>query len=99
MKECSKPSFDDCVMTKFIVNQRVRIKSENPGANRRVPQYARGKVGIIVVAHGTLSNCTHDHADDWGPLYSVALDQGSSDGFHEKKIIVDVHEPWLESVL
>lgn len=86
-------------MPRFIVNQRVRIKRENPGPNRRVPRYARGKTGVIVVVHGTLSNYTHDHADDWGPLYSVVLDQDSTDGFQQNTIIVDVHEPWLEAVL
>ena len=86
-------------MNKFIVNQRVSIKRENPGPNRRVPQYARGKKGIILVVHGVLSNSTHDHADDWGPVYSVVLNQDSSDRFQENKIIVDVHEPWLEAVL
>ena len=86
-------------MSKFIANQRVRIKRENPGPNRRVPQYARDKTGVIIVVHGVLSNYTHDHADDWGPLYSIVLDQDSPHGPQENKIIVDVHEPWLEAVL
>ena len=86
-------------MSRFVVNQKVRIKREYPGPNRRVPQYARGKTGVIAEVHGVLYNVAHDHADDWGPLYSVVLEHESSDGHRESKIIVDINEPWLEESL
>lgn len=79
----------------FEVNQRVRVKRENPGPNRRVPGYARGMTGVIVKAHGVVPGHGHDHADDWGLLYSVLLDDPSGHSGMER-IILDLHISWLE---
>lgn len=81
-------------MEKFGMNQRVRVRVENPGPNERVPEYIKGRVGLVVGVHGEVANYEHDHADPWGPLYSV-LFEGTSP---TEKVIVDLHEPWLESV-
>ena len=79
----------------FEVNQRVRVRRESQGTNRRVPEYARGRTGTIVRSHGVVPGHGHDHADDWGPLYSVLLDRStrSSDG---ENLCLDIHSSWLE---
>ncbi len=83
-------------MKKFVINQKVRVKIENPGPNRRVPSYARGKVGVIVAVHGTVPNYSHDHSEDWGPLYSVMFGSVRGPvGLSREKIITDIHESWL----
>ena len=82
-------------MSVFVINQRVRVKIENPGPNRRVPHYVRGKLGVIVNAHGIVPDYSHDHSEDWGPLYSVIFGAQSPDSRSKEKIIVDIHESWL----
>ncbi len=82
-------------MGEFVINQRVRVKIENPGPNRRVPDYARGKLGVIVSVHGTVPNYSHDHSEDWGPLYSVLFEPEAPCSHPKEKIIVDIHESWL----
>jgi hypothetical protein len=73
----------------------VRVKTESPAPNRRVPGYARGRTGTIVEAHGVVPNYQRDHQDDWGPLYSVRLDAASGEGSNIR-VVLDVHESWLE---
>jgi hypothetical protein len=80
-------------MKEFSIGQRVRVRTDYEGPNRRVPAYVKGKIGIVLRVHGEVANYRHDHADDWGALYSVLFD-GSSRG---EKLIVDLHQPWLES--
>ncbi len=82
-------------MSVFVINQRVRVKIENPGPNRRVPDYVRGKLGVIVNAHGIVPDYSHDHSEDWGPLYSVLFGAQAPDSRSKEKIIVDIHESWL----
>ena len=82
-------------MSGFVISQRVRVKFENASPNRRVPDYARGKLGVIVSVHGTVPNYSHDHLEDWGPLYSVLFELVSPSSNSKEKIIVDIHEPWL----
>ncbi len=79
----------------FVINQRVRVKTENPGPNRRVPDHVRGKLGVIVRVHGTVPNYSHDHSEDWGPLYSVLLGAQTPGNSSKENIIVDIHESWL----
>jgi hypothetical protein len=82
-------------MGMFVLNQRVRVKIENPGPNRRVPSYVKGRLGVIVSAHGTVPNYSHDHSEDWGPLYSVLFGAQAPNIHPKEKIIVDIHESWL----
>ena len=82
-------------MGRFVISQRVRVKFQNVSPNRRVPGYVRGKLGVIVSVHGTVPNYSHDHAEDWGPLYSVQFETEGTGGHPREKIIVDIHEPWL----
>jgi hypothetical protein len=79
----------------FSIGQKVRIKTESQGPNRRVPGYARGRTGIIVEAHGVVPDYQRDHRDDWGPLYSVHLDPTSVERSNVR-VVLDVHESWLE---
>src|SRR5213593_3604049 len=71
----------------FVVSQRVRVKTENLGPNRRVPDYVRGRLGVVFRVHGAVPDYSHDHSEDWGPLYSVlfgstqALDSHSNEKF------------------
>lgn len=78
----------------FTVGQRVRIKREGGGTNRRVPEYARGGTGTIVRSHGVVTGNRHDHAEEWGPLYSVLLDPAT--GSSGERLFLDIHAPWLE---
>jgi hypothetical protein len=83
-------------MPEFGVGQRVRIKKVAvEGTNRRVPEYARGRTGTIVSVHGSVSGHRHDHADDWGPLYTVLLEPGAA-GSTGERLFLDVHGPWME---
>ena len=80
----------------FVVSQRVRVKTENPGPNQRVPDYARGRLGVVFRVHGSVPNYSHDHSEDWGPLYSVRFaSTRAPDGRSNEKVIVDIHESWL----
>lgn len=84
----------------FSVNDNVAVKRENPGGTRRTPNYIRGKKGRIIRSHGTIGGHSHDHAEDWGPLYTVIFEHGevfeSVPGRSDDKIAVDIHENWLE---
>ena len=82
---------------RFSVGQKVRVKLQSPGATRRTPDYIRGKVGIVFAIHGSVPGYEYDHADDWGPLYTVVFDSKEVFGHSEnEKILIDLHEPWLE---
>jgi hypothetical protein len=83
------------VSKEFTLGQRVRIKREGGGGttNRRVPGYARGGTGTIVLSHGVVTG-NRDHVGDWGPLYSVLLDPAP--GSSGERLFLDVHAPWLE---
>lgn len=81
------------------MDQRVRVKLNNRGGTRRTPYYVRGKIGRIVKSHGTITGHGHDHAEDWGPLYTLLFDSGDVFGSSEnEKIFVDLHDNWLESI-
>ena len=83
-------------MGRFVASQRVRVKTENPGPNRRVPDYVRGRLGVVFTVHGAVEDYSHDHSEDWGPLYSVLFGStGAPDGQSNEKVIVDIHESWL----
>ena len=55
------------------LGDRVAVKLENPAGNPRTPKYIRGKKGVIVEAHGVISNL-RDHRGLYPPLYTVAFD-------------------------
>jgi nitrile hydratase len=46
------PSDDPSVVPQFQVGERVRARNINPVSHTRLPRYARGKTGRIVLDHG-----------------------------------------------
>ncbi len=81
---------------KFSVGDKVRIKTENYNDRKRVPRYIMGKVGMVEIIHGRISN-PRDHWEERPPLYSVIFDleQISQQGSKRDKIVVDVFEDWM----
>jgi nitrile hydratase subunit beta len=80
----------------FGLNERVRVKVDNPAGNPRTPRYARGQVGTIVAQHGTMDNPL-DHRDVYPPLCTVVLDVRDVSGAASRdQLWVDIHEDWLE---
>lgn len=83
---------------KFKVRDSVRVKEMNDDGNPRVPHYIRGKTGRVLQVHGVVQGYLHDHLENRGPLYSVIFDRGEIFGrSSNEKIVVDVHEGWLEA--
>jgi nitrile hydratase subunit beta len=81
------------------VGKRVRVKAQNPEGTHRTPEYIKGKIGMIEGVHGVVSGYEIDHREDWGPLYTVVFDTREIANISGKdKILVDVHEDWLETV-
>jgi len=80
----------------FKVGDRVSVKQENPDGNPRTPKYIRGKKGVVVEAHGVISNL-RAHRGLYPPLYTVAFDVKEVFGTASAdKLRVDLHEDWLE---
>src|SRR2546427_11311876 len=80
----------------FVVSQRVRVKAENLGPNRRVPDYVRGRLGGGFRAHGAVPDYSHAHSEDWGPLRSALFRSTQAPNRHSnQKVIVDIHETRL----
>lgn len=48
----AKPSNDPTVKPVFRVGERVRARNINPVGHTRLPRYARGKIGDVVLDHG-----------------------------------------------
>jgi Nitrile hydratase beta subunit len=81
----------------FAVGMKVRVKLVNPGGTHRTPEYIKGKEGVILKSHGVVPGYEIDHREDWGPLYTVEFDRMQIlDLKGNDKILVDVHEDWLE---
>jgi len=58
--------------------------------------YVRGKKGVVVDAHGVISN-PRDHRGLYPPLYTVVFDvREIFGGTSPDQLWVDVHEDWLE---
>lgn len=61
----------------FQPGDRVRAKNINPVGHTRLPRYARGKIGTIVIDHGvfiTPDTAAHDLGDHPQHVYSVSFD-------------------------
>ena len=81
--------------SKFSVGERVRIKMENGEDPKRVPQYIRGKQGLIQKARGEQINPRDHH--ERPPVYSVvfSLDEVVSGAHPNTRVFVDVFEDWM----
>jgi hypothetical protein len=85
------------VKKEFNPGMKVQIKAANPNGTHRTPEYIKGKSGVIVMSHGVVSGYEIDHREDWGPLYTIIFDKSElGDLSGNDKILVDVHEDWLE---
>ncbi len=82
----------------FKVGDHVAVKLENVTGNPRTPKYIRGKNGVVVEAHGVISNL-RDHRGHYPPLYTVAFEVKEVFGTNSTdKVRVDLHEDWLERI-
>jgi hypothetical protein len=80
----------------FGVGSRVKVRTENREGNPRTPEYIRGKTGVVAVVHGVIYNPI-DHRDSYPPLYTVAFAvQDVFGGGSGDKLLVDLHDDWLE---
>ena len=65
---------DVAVNARFKAGQRVRARNINPTGHTRLPRYARGKLGVIVVDHGVFvlpDSNAHFKGENPQHLYSV----------------------------
>lgn len=97
------PTLRDSARTpRFAPGDRVRAKVMHPKGHTRLPLYARGKPGEVVLYHGT-----HVFADASArgedapaePLYAVRFSARSlwGDAAHERdSVTLDLWEPYLE---
>jgi nitrile hydratase len=83
----------------FSVGDRVRIKTENPGDVKRVPNYIKGRAGVVQKAHGRIIS-PRDHRDERPALYSIAFSSAELFPEASKKdtVYVDVFEDWMTRV-
>ena len=86
----------------FAVGNTVRARNIHPEGHTRMPRYARGKVGEIVLVHGTHifpDSSAHGMGEDPQWLYTVRFSarelwgKESPDHVH-----IDLWEPYLEPV-
>ncbi len=86
----------------FSVGDKVRARNIHPEGHTRLPRYARGKAGEIVVAHGTHifpDSAAHGKGEDPQWLYTVRFSarelwgRESPDHVH-----IDLWEPYLEPI-
>ena len=94
---------------RFVLGQRVRTRSEVAGHHTRLPDYARGKQGVIERVHG-VHIYADSHAQGLGEdpqwLYGVVFDETelwperarSSSAQGRLKVAIDAWEPYLEAV-
>ena len=87
---------------RFHPGDRVRARNINPQGHTRLPRYARGKTGEIVLVHGAHvfpDSSAHGLGDDPRWLYTVRFSakelwgKETSDHVH-----IDLWEPYLEPV-
>ena len=84
-------------MAKFKVGDSVRVKETAKGT-KRTPSYVRGKAGRVLFARGVIEDYEHDHEDFRGPMYGIIFDCKELFGKSlNEKVVVDLHEQWLES--
>ncbi len=80
------------------VGDRVQVLAENPAGNPRTPAYIRGKSGVVAELHGVIDNPI-DHRGTYPPLCSVVFEvRDVFGGASADKLVVDLHEDWLERV-
>lgn len=89
---------------RFTVGQRVRTIDATPTGHTRLPGYARGRIGTVIVQHGC-HVFADSHAAGLGEdprwLYSVsfsARELWGSDADASVRVTIDAFEPYLEAL-
>lgn len=86
----------------FAVGDTVRARNIHPTGHTRLPRYARGKVGEVVLVHGAHvwpDSSAHGIGDDPQWLYSVRFSARELWGRESlDHVHIDLWEPYLESV-
>jgi len=86
----------------FSVGDKVRAKNFHPEGHTRLPRYARGKAGEIVLVHGTHvfpDSAAHGKGDDPQWLYTVRFSARELWGKESRdRVHIDLWEPYLEPV-
>ena len=86
----------------FKPGDRVRARNIHPPTHTRLPRYARGRVGVVELVHGSQAfpdTVAIDKGDDPQWLYTVVFDGRElwgPDADPAIKISIDAFEPYLE---
>jgi nitrile hydratase len=86
----------------FKLDDRVRMKMINPPTHTRLPRYARGKIGTVVVVHGCHvfpDTVAHRQGENPQWLYTVRFsgqDLWGPDCDPTVTVSVDAFEPYME---
>lgn len=87
---------------RFRIGDSVRARNINPQGHTRLPRYARGKTGEIVLVHGTHvfpDSSAHGLGDDPRWLYTVRFPAKELWGKETPDHVhIDLWEPYLEPV-
>ena len=85
----------------FRPGDKVRTRNINPGGHTRLPRYARGKVGEIVLVHGAHvfpDSNAHGKGENPQWLYTVRFTARELWGKDTKdSVCIDLWEPYLET--
>jgi nitrile hydratase len=90
------------VKPRFRTGDRVRVKSEHPWHHTRSPRYARGKMGVIVRAHGVFvypDSNSQWQGEDPQHVYTVrfsARELWGEQAAEADSLCLDLWEPYLE---
>ncbi len=87
---------------KFAPGDRVRARNTEVTGHTRLPGYARGKTGVVILHHGThafADTAAHDRGENPQPLYAVRFDARELWGDNVTRrdcVTVDLWEDYLE---
>jgi len=86
----------------FAPGDAVRARNLNPDGHTRLPRYARGRIGVVVAAHGAHvfpDSNAHGKGEDPHPLYTVrftARELWGEAANPRDSVSLDLWEPYLE---
>jgi len=92
---------DEGLIARFLAGDGVAVRNIHPTGHTRLPRYARGKPGVVLVDHGVFS-FPDSNATDRGlqsqHVYTVAFDARTlwGDDTTAESVCVDLWEDYLE---
>jgi nitrile hydratase beta subunit len=92
----------DAAPPAFAVGDRVRTRNLHPPGHTRLPRYARGREGVVVLSHGAHvypDSHAHGRGESPCPLYTVrftAREIWGQDANARDSVSLDLWEPYLE---